>query len=194
MRTPLAALQLRGREWKELPARRREFLSQAAFRYWRQRGFPHYELIQSEIVREVECLIAQPPMTAFRNDGALGSVVGLRVASFFHPHMWSVRVSRYRSPMDVFLDDALLIAALKRAWTVWPDRFGANASCLRRMLKTFPGTASVSNFRPTLARAIVARYSPPGGTVVDFSAGFGGQSRKPQPAPIWPGRSTAWRG
>ena len=67
--------------------------------------------------------------------------------------MWSVRVSRYRSPMDVFLDDDLLLAALKRAWKVWPDRFGANASSLRRMLKTFPGTASVSNFRPTLLEA-----------------------------------------
>jgi len=43
------------------------------------------------------------------------------------------------------------------------------------MLKTFPGTASVSNFRPTLARAIIERYSPPEGLVVDFSAGYGGR-------------------
>ena len=34
------------------------------------------------------------------------------------------------------------------------------------MLKTFPGTASVSNFRPTLARAIIARYSQPGSVVL----------------------------
>ena len=77
--------------------------------------------------------------------------------------------------MDVFRDDELLMAALERAWTVWPDRFGANPSSLRRMLKTFPGTASVSNFRPTLAKAIIARYSRPGAVVLDFSAGFGGR-------------------
>ena len=170
-----ASLQIRGREWKRLSPARREVVSFAAFRYWRERGFPHYELTQSDIVRELKCLMAQPPLAAFTPDGALGSVLGLRVASFFHPHMWSVRVSRYRSPMDVYLDDDLLLAALKRAWTVWPDRFGANASCLRRMLKTFPGTASVSNFRPTLARAIASRYSPPGGVVIDFAAGFGGR-------------------
>jgi hypothetical protein len=175
MKATLSALQIRGREWQRLPSVRRESLSRLAFRYWRQRGFPHYELNESEIAREVECLVAQPTLTAFRPNGALGSVLGLRVASFFHPHMWSVRVSRYRSPMDVFVDDDLLLAALKRAWKVWPDRFGANASCLRRMLKTFPGTASVSNFRPTLARAVAARYSPAGGTIVDFSAGYGGR-------------------
>lgn len=171
----MCPLLIRGREWRRLPARRRKLLLSAAFEHWRKRGFPYYELSSTEIAREFGCLQLQPAMAAFRSDGALGSMVGLRVANFFHPQMWSVRVSRYKSPMDVFLDDELLRAALERAWTVWPDRFGANPSCLRRMLKTFPGTASVSNFRPSLARAVIARYSPPGGVVLDFAAGFGGR-------------------
>lgn len=177
---PYAALMssvqyVRGRDWTRATPRRRQVLLRAAFEYWRQQGFPYYDLTRSQITREFGWLGAQPAAAAFRKDGALGSSVGLRLANYFHPHMWSVRVSRYRSPMDVFRDDELLLAALQRAWTVWPDRFGANASCLRRMLKTFPGTASVSNFRPTLARAIVARYSPPSGVVLDFCAGFGGR-------------------
>jgi DNA modification methylase len=77
--------------------------------------------------------------------------------------------------MEVFLDDDLLREAIERAWIIWPDRFGANPSNLRRMLKTFPHTAAVSNFRPTLARAIIERYSETGSTVLDFSAGFGGR-------------------
>ena len=166
---------MRGREWQRAPRRRRKALLAAAFAYWRDRGFPYYELDAEGIAREFHCLQAQTPGTAFRADGALGSTVGLRLANYFHPQMWSVRVSRYRSPMDVFSDDELLLAALERAWTVWPDRFGVNPSSLRRMLKTFPGTASVSNFRPTLARAIVAKYSPSSGVVVDFAAGFGGR-------------------
>jgi hypothetical protein len=89
--------------------------------------------------------------------------------------MWSVRVSRYMSPMDVFLDDCLLRAALQRSWRVWPDRYGANAATLRRMLKTFPGSASVSNFRPTAARNIIGALSQDGGVVLDFSAGYGGR-------------------
>ncbi len=147
----------------------------AAFEYWRAHGFPYYRLTAEQIRREFECLMCGDSRAVFRSQGALGSLVGIRVANAFQPHMWSVRVSRYRSPMDVFRDNALLRAAIERAWTVWPDRFGANPSCLRRMLKTFPGTASVSNFRPTLARAIIGRFSPDGGTVVDFSAGFGGR-------------------
>lgn len=77
--------------------------------------------------------------------------------------------------MEVFKDDRLLPKAIERSWRIWPDRFGANPSTLRRMLKTYPGAASVSNFRPTLARAIIDRFSPAEGTVVDFAAGYGGR-------------------
>jgi len=77
--------------------------------------------------------------------------------------------------MDVFRSDALLRSAIHRSWSIWPDRSGANAATLRRMLKTFPGAASVSNFRPTVARALVDRFSSEDGTVIDFAAGFGGR-------------------
>jgi DNA modification methylase len=43
------------------------------------------------------------------------------------------------------------------------------------MLRSFSNTVGVSNFRPTAARAIIHRYSPPGGRVLDFSAGYGGR-------------------
>src|SRR5262249_43379772 len=89
--------------------------------------------------------------------------------------MWSVRVSRYLSPYDVFKSDALLRAAIRRSWSIWPDRCGANAATLRRILKTFPGTASVSNFRPTVARSVISHFSSEKSTVIDFSAGYGGR-------------------
>jgi SAM-dependent methyltransferase len=177
-RTQFASIdpvRLRGADWALFKSARRRELVRTAWRYWRAFGFPHYQLSKREISLEFFRLAAQDPRTAFSRHGALGSVVGLRLANFFQPGMWSVRVSRYRSPMDVFQDDDLLKAAIERAWTIWPDRCGANSSTLRRMLKTFPSTASVSNFRPTLARAVIERYSAPGATVVDFSAGFGGR-------------------
>ncbi len=168
-------LTIRGAEWARFPRAHREEMVRAAWRYWRQSGFPHYQLSGDDIALEFNRLLAQDTKAAFGRAGALGSVVGLRLANFFQPGMWSVRVGRYRSPMDVFRDDELLGAAIERAWTIWPDRYGANSSTLRRMLKTFPSTASVSNFRPTLARAVMERYSPAGSTVLDFSAGFGGR-------------------
>lgn len=104
-----------------------------------------------------------------------GSNVGVTLASSFHPHMWSVRVSRYMSPMDCFGDDQRLRQVIRRAFTVWPDRHGANAGSLRIMLKTFSNCAAVSNFRPTVARAIIQALSAPEDLVVDFAAGYGGR-------------------
>jgi SAM-dependent methyltransferase len=89
--------------------------------------------------------------------------------------MWSVRVSRYLSPMDVFMDDQRLLTAIEKAWSLWPDRYGARPSSLRRILKTYPGAASVSNFRPTVSRALLAGFTGPGDMVLDFSSGYGGR-------------------
>jgi len=38
--------------------------------------------------------------------------------------MWSVRVSRYRSPMDIINDDLLFHAAIRKAFQIWPTRRG----------------------------------------------------------------------
>jgi tRNA1(Val) A37 N6-methylase TrmN6 len=40
---------------------------------------------------------------------------------------------------------------------------------------TYPNTASVSNFRPTAAKAIYGRFVDHEASVLDFSAGFGGR-------------------
>jgi SAM-dependent methyltransferase len=171
---PDKILQIRGRDWQACSPRHKASLVEGAFHYWRERGFPHYELTKSDVKREYRNLAAQPvePIT---KDGIVGSITGLRLANFFQPQMWSVRVSRYLSPIDVFKSDTMLRAAIERSWSIWPDRFGANAATMRRILKTFPGTASVSNFRPTVARSVLKRFSPNGGTVVDFSSGYGGR-------------------
>lgn len=167
--------EIKGSEWQDFPAKRRVKLLDRAFRYWRDKGFPYYSLNVGEIRREFSSLAAQKVTAASEAGGVAGSSVGLRLANNFHPQMWSVRVSRYLSPMDVFLDDEKLVRAIEKAWLIWPDRYGARPSCLRRILKSFPNAASVSNFRPTVSRSIVASYTRPGEAVVDFSSGYGGR-------------------
>ena len=71
--------------------------------------------------------------------------------------------------------DARLAGAIRRALTIWPDRFGANSSSLGHILKSFSNTVGVSNFRPTVAAALIQRYTPSGGRVLDFAAGYGGR-------------------
>jgi SAM-dependent methyltransferase len=93
----------------------------------------------------------------------------------FHPQMWHVRCTKYHSPFETFSDDGALGRAIRKALLIWPDRYGANGSSLRRMLRSFSNTVAVSNFRPTAAMGILHRYSPLGGRVLDFAAGYGGR-------------------
>ena len=74
-----SVLSLRGREWQRAPTRQRKAWLAAAFKYWRQRGFP-VQLRNSTLPQSLErfrCLQAQTPAAAFRTDGALGSTFGL---------------------------------------------------------------------------------------------------------------------
>jgi len=167
-------LQIRGETWATLTPREQKRVVDRAFHYWRANGFPHYRLSNHEIKQEFVTLRNKDWKGVFSGRNLRSSNTGLRIANAFQPTMWKVRVDRYRTPLEVFLDDRLLRKAIERALTIWPDRFGANASCLRRILKTFPNTASVSNYRPLVAKAIMGKYSREG-TVVDFSAGYGGR-------------------
>lgn len=169
-----AFLHIRGEIWAQLSRSKRSGIVDQAFRYWRAHGFPYYRLTDREIRREFETLRNKDWRLVFEGKCLRAANTGLRIANAFQPTMWSVRVDRYRAPLDVFRDDELLRKSIERALTIWPDRFGANASCLRRILRTFPSTASVSNYRPMVAKAVMGRYSLEG-PVIDFSAGYGGR-------------------
>jgi hypothetical protein len=171
----LDPLLVKGDVFQKLPSKLQEKLVDTAFRYWRTKGFPYYRLSKLEVCREFTRVLNQDWDRVFRDGHLISSNAGLRLANAYQQGMWTARVSRYLSPMDVFRDDTLLRSALKRALMIWPSRYGANASSLRRMLKTYPGAASVSNYRPAIARAVITKYSPDGGAVVDFSAGYGGR-------------------
>src|SRR5208337_4695254 len=105
----------------------------------------------------------------------IANTVGLRLVNSFHPQMWHVHCTRYRSPFETFCDDHALYRAIRKALIIWPDRYGANGSSLRRILKSFSNTVAVSNFRPTAAMGVLHRYSAPDGNVLDFAAGYGGR-------------------
>ena len=170
-----ACTRIRGSDWARLGARAKASILDWAFEFWRRQGFPYYRLSLPQVAQEFSTLLEKDPGAVFNGKDLRTSNAGLRLANSFQPGMWSARVNRYHSPMQVFKDDALLKNAIKRSFMLWPDRFGANASCLRRILKTYPGAASVSNYRPMIAKAIIARYCPKGGTVIDFAAGYGGR-------------------
>jgi hypothetical protein len=168
-------LMLKGAAWLKLSKGAREHVVEQSFRYWREHGFPYYRLTGKQVRQEFARVLEHDWKRVHRNGCLVSSNVGLRLANAYQRGMWTARVSRYLSPMRVFKDDEMLRRAIRRAFTIWPTRYSANASSLRRMLKTFSGAASVSNYRPTIARAVISKYSPEGGDVLDFAAGYGGR-------------------
>src|ERR1035438_4229394 len=137
-------LLLKGSAWRNLSKRGRDKVVEEAFRYWRAKGFPYYRISGLELTRDFNRVLNHDWERVCRDGQLISSNGGLRLANAYQPSMWKVRVSRYLSPMDVFRNDEFLRAAIGRAFLIWPTRYSANASSLRRMLKTFPGAAGVS--------------------------------------------------
>ena len=166
-------LSLFGRELQAMPPARQELWLRRAQRYWRGRGFPYPELSPAEAAREFRLLQGIEPESILRDGEARCSMVGLRLANSFHPQMWSVR-EHGRSAVECFEDNTVLRRALAKSARFWPNRRCWNAQCLRSVLRIYH-RARVSNFRPTVARAAIARFSRAGDTILDFSAGYGGR-------------------
>jgi hypothetical protein len=103
------------------------------------------------------------------------STVGLRVANAFHPQMWHVPAKAgLRSPAEYFDDDAFLMRVLERTPRFWPNRSSWNAQCIRSGFRIM-SQGRVANFRPVIARRIIKEFCRSNGTVLDFSAGYGGR-------------------
>lgn len=168
-------LNLRGRDWFTLRGMERERIVDLCFRYWRKRGFPHYDLSKEEMKEEFLRITETPKERMVLGNLLQMSMIGLKLANHFHPQMWRVQVKGSKAPVDRFNDDEKLRAVILKALKVFPNRLSTNDSNMRRMLKTYSNTACVSNFRPTVAKAIYEYFSGDGDSVLDFSAGYGGR-------------------
>ncbi len=168
-------MNLRGGEWQRCGHRKRETLVEKCFRYWRARGFPYYDLSDQEIYVEYGRVAAAVKEDILLGDEIRMSMSGVRLANYFHPQMWDVRVGSARTALECFNDDEKLRKLIRRALTVLPDLYAVNESNMRRMLKTFSHTSCISNFRPTAAKALYELHSADGDTILDFSAGYGGR-------------------
>lgn len=148
---------------------------QSASQYWRAKGFPHPRLSEREIDDEIARLQRSDRGGRARTKFNSLSTVGLRVANAFHPQMWYVRSHRHlRSPIDYYDDDEHLRKVLQRTPGFWPDRRCWNAQCVRSSFR-IAAAGRVANFRPVMARRLVQSLCPEHGTVLDFSAGYGGR-------------------
>jgi len=101
----------------------------------------------------------------------LCGVQAMQAADRFHPRRFDVVAGGGKTAREGFDDDTILGHAIE--WSVrtgvlvgeqWPGK-----------LAIAHGTQIANNFRPGFASYLYRKYCPPGGTVLDSSAGWGGR-------------------
>lgn len=144
------------------------------FEHHRREGFPVYSLKRDEKRQELLDLLVADHARIIDAKGRIKQTMhGLALAWHYHPLAWTVRCGNRKTPIEVFTDDESFLKAIERR-TKLGNAFSDGG--LRKILRTFSSTQSVSNFRPTAAAAVYHRLLPDeGGVVWDMSAGFGGR-------------------
>lgn len=146
----------------------------ADFDQYRREGFPVYSLKRDEKRKELLDLLVADHAGIIDAKGRIKQTMhGLALAWHYHPLAWTVRCGNRKTPVELFSDDMLFLRAIERR-TKLGNAF--SDSGLRKILRSFSSTQSVSNFRPTAAACIFHRFLPEsGGVCWDMSGGFGGR-------------------
>lgn len=146
----------------------------ADFEHYRRTGFPVYSLKRDQRRQELLDLLIADHAGIIDKQGRIKQTMhGLALAWHYHPLAWTVKCGNRKTPVELFSDDLLFLRAIERR-TKLGNAF--SESGLRKILRSFSSTQSVSNFRPTAAATVYHRLLPEkGGAVWDMSAGFGGR-------------------
>lgn len=160
--------------WEQLSDAQLEQYAQYVFRCMREKGFPYLAPPnQGDLARVVTLSRTQVDSYAPDNGVLTNSLIGASMASSFFPHMYEVAsIGTKYTPMQVFMDDTLLMQAVRQRL-----RSGTymSYSGMRKMLNAAKATRGVSNFRPAVAVSLMREYAPQNATVLDPCAGWGGR-------------------
>jgi hypothetical protein len=141
-----------------------EQIIDAAFSYFRARGFPYRDLPLHVCMQEVNKLATTEP------DKLLNTNTAYHVADTYHPHRFHASAAGMRAQSESFEDDVLLRKAL-----MLELEYGTIGLSAINNLKFVNGTQPCSNFRPGFAAYLYRKYADIGATVLDTSTGYGGR-------------------
>ncbi len=124
----------------------------ADFEHYRREGFPVYSLKRDQRQQELLDLLIADHAGIIDKQGRIKQTMhGLALAWNYQPLAWTVRCGNRKTPVELFSDDLLFLRAIERR-TKLGNAF--SDSGMRKILRSFSSTQSVSNFRPTAAAAI----------------------------------------
>lgn len=164
-----------GRDLLALPEKQLQIELDNALCYWRTKGFPYEKMTSEDIFKEYKKIERTDCNSILIGNKIISSTVGLGLANSFHPQMWHIaRRDHLDSPIQHFENDETLRKVLLRAIRFWPNRHCWRAYNVRNVFRIYSG-GRVSNFRPTVSKALIEKFSCDNARVLDFCSGFGGR-------------------
>lgn len=154
----------------------KEIIIDRVFDYYRSVGFPYYDMSDDEILKEYKKFMKFDMKGLIVEDDEINQIMhGLNITNNFFPNMWEVQCNNMLTPKQVFDSDELFKKAIAKRIRMsdCPLRpFG-----IRKAIKIYSGTQSVSGFRPSVAKCIVENLFPNRKTVgvLDPCMGWGGR-------------------
>ena len=155
------------KQWVSLEADDKAGLLELFTTHWTQLGFP-YHIPRPE---ELEILLRLKSHQVIQDGKIKIRQVGQGICQGICQGIWAASSYGSKSPLEVFSDSNLLRETLRFCLNIGEI---PNQARLRAALR-YQHKNGVYNFRPSAAKALVDRYCPSGGIVLDPCAGFGGR-------------------
>jgi hypothetical protein len=147
------------------------------FLYWREKGFPNYEIEKYDKSNELNKLIKFDEQAIYSDKDLKQTMHSCGFLWTYFPHWVDVRCGdEINSLIDNWNDDNKLKTLIKKTYK-WQLKHGNGVFTINRIRqnsKVYLNKQSVSNFRPTVAKYIYNTFGN-GGVVWDMSSGWGGR-------------------
>lgn len=162
---------------------KRNKLVEFVFNHYREQGmFPHSKESNNTLIKEFKILqnINTEEIKDYINNQT--SIAGTLITKHFcTKKFYNSNYLNSKSCVDAFNNDDLLLKAIKNRMgynlekKIHPYVYTMSDKTLIRGLISGGFAQNVSNFKPKIAKNIYNQFCPPNGTVLDYSAGWGGR-------------------
>ena len=159
------------KEWLKFTPEEMVQYKDELFKYFREQGFPYFPTDVVYRQKEFKKLKSFDYNNIIVDDIVRQTMHGLALAWSYMPHAFNTTCGDKKTPLQVFNSDEDLKKVIDKRLSMGGCM---SNNGLKKMIKMSTGAQSVSNFRPTAAAAIYARYAP-NGRVWDMCAGYGGR-------------------
>lgn len=154
-------------KFKELSAEEQEVVLDQYVNFYQKRGFPYPRYNLRDIKVDINSLHNSKCLV--RGKIIQGNTFGVKTCNHYFPHRFDGR--RYDSdPMSIWEDRGKLKDFFRNRFKYADNRISDAVIRTGIQLKGVP-----ANFNPSIAQYIYQEFLPEYGTVLDFSAGYGGR-------------------